>query len=81
MNPLATLDRITVNPGILGGKPTVRGMRLGVERVLAVLAENPSWDDLRLDYPELEEEDVRQVLAFAAALVAGRVRLDVATAA
>lgn len=81
MNPLPILDRITIHAGILGGKPSIRGMRLSVERVLALLADNPSWDDLRLDYPELEEEDVRQVLAFAAALLAGRVRLDVATAA
>jgi len=60
-------DRITVHPEVLGGRPCVRGMRLSVERVLEVLAENPSWDDLRADYPELEAEDVRQVLAFAAA--------------
>ena len=42
-------------------------MRLSVQRVLEILAENPSWDDLRADYPELEPEDVRQALAFAAA--------------
>ena len=77
----AELDRITVDPGILGGKPSIRGMRLSVERVLAVLAQNPSWDDLQTDYPELEHEDIRQVLAFAAALVAGRVQIRNATAA
>lgn len=81
MTPLASLDRITVDPRILGGMPSIRGMRLSVERVLAVLAENPNWDELRRDYPELEDEDVRQVLAFAAALVAGRVRLPKASAA
>lgn len=63
----AGFDRITVHPEVLGGRPCVRGLRLSVERVLEVLAENPSWDDLRADYPELEAEDVRQVLAFAAA--------------
>ena len=81
MTPVPALDRITVTPTILGGKPCVRGMRLSVERVLAILAENPSWSDLQQNYPELEAEDVRQVLAFAAALVAGRIRMPAATAA
>lgn len=42
-------------------------MRLSVERVLEVLSCNPSWDDLQADYPELDPEDIRQALAFAAA--------------
>jgi uncharacterized protein (DUF433 family) len=66
-------DRITADPAVLDGKPCVRGMRLSVERVLDVLASNPSWVDLRKDYPELEEEDVRQVLGVAAASLADRV--------
>lgn len=60
-------DRITTQPDILGGKPCIRGMRLSVQRVLEVLADNPSWDDLRADYPEIEPEDIQQALAFAAA--------------
>jgi uncharacterized protein (DUF433 family) len=66
-------DRITVDPAMLGGKPCVRGMRLSVQRVLEILAGNPSWDDLRQDYPEIEEEDIRQALAFAAAMLTDRV--------
>ena len=66
-------DRITADPAILGGKPCIRGMRLSVQRVLEVLSQNPSWDELRQDYPELEPEDVRQALAFAAAALADRV--------
>jgi uncharacterized protein (DUF433 family) len=66
-------DRITADPAILGGKPCIRGLRLSVQRVLEVLAQNPSWDELRLDDPELEPEDVRQALAFAAAALADRV--------
>ena len=42
-------------------------MRLTVRRVLLVLADNPSWDELQADYPDLEPEDVKQVLAYAAA--------------
>jgi uncharacterized protein (DUF433 family) len=62
-------DRITTDPHLLGGKPCVRGMRLSVQRVLEILADNPSWDDLRADYPELEPEDIHQALAFAAATI------------
>ncbi len=60
-------SRITAQPDILGGKPCIRGMRISVQRVLEILADNPSWDDLRADYPELEPEDIQQALAFAAA--------------
>jgi uncharacterized protein (DUF433 family) len=68
-------DRITVDPALLGGKPCIRGMRLSVQRVLEILAANPSWADLRQDYPELEEEDLRQALAFAAAMLTDRMVL------
>ena len=44
-------------------------MRLTVQRVLEILAENPSREDLAADYPELEPEDVRQALAFAAVML------------
>ncbi|MBI4605933.1 MAG: DUF433 domain-containing protein [Planctomycetes bacterium] len=66
-------DRITSDPAILGGKPCIRGMRLSVQRVLEILAEDPSRDDLREDYPDLEDEDIRQALAFAAAALDDRV--------
>ncbi|MBI5477564.1 MAG: DUF433 domain-containing protein [Deltaproteobacteria bacterium] len=59
-------DRITTDPEVLGGKPCIRGLRLSVQRVLQVLSDNPSWEELRADYPELEPEDIRQALAFAA---------------
>jgi len=66
-------ERITADPAILGGKPCVRGLRLSVQRVLEILALNPDWDELRAGYPELEPEDVREVLAFAAASLNDRV--------
>lgn len=65
-------DRITTDPEVLGGKPCIRGMRLSVQRVLEILSQNPSWEDLRKDYPELEGEDIQQALAFAAALLTDR---------
>ena len=64
-------ERITADPDVLGGKPCIRHMRLSVRRVLEVLASNPSWDDLRADYPELEPKDIEEALAFAAALLDG----------
>jgi len=72
-NALQGFDRITADPELMGGKPCIRGMRLSVQRVLEILAQNPSWEELQLDYPELEEEDVRQALAFAATLLTDRI--------
>jgi uncharacterized protein (DUF433 family) len=63
---MQTFDRITSDPAILGGQPVIRGMRLSVRRVLESLALYPNWNDLFAEYPELEPEDVRQALEFAA---------------
>ena len=60
-------DRITSDPKMLGGKPCIRGLRITVQRVLEILAQSPPWDAVRDDYPEIEAEDIRQVLTFAAA--------------
>jgi len=54
--------RITINPNQLDGQPCVRGLRLTVRRVLEALALYPDRDELRREYPELEDEDFRQVL-------------------
>ena len=64
-----TFDRITIDPAILNGQPTIRGMRLSVRRVLEAFAAQPSWENLRTDYPELGREDIRQALEYAAACV------------
>jgi uncharacterized protein (DUF433 family) len=63
---MKTFDRITMDPAMLGGQPTVRGMRLTVRRVVEAVALYPNRDDLFAEYPELEAEDVRQALEFAA---------------
>ena len=60
-------DRITWNPNQMNGQPCIRRMRLTVRRVVEAVALYPSRDDLFRNYPELEPEDVRQALAFAAA--------------
>ena len=63
---MKTFDRITRDPAMLGGQPTVRGMRLTVRRVVKAVALYPNRDELFAEYPELEPEDVRQALEFAA---------------
>ena len=63
---MTSFDRITCNPAVLNGQPSIRGMRLTVRRVIEALALYPNWDDLRAEYPELEPEDIRRALEFAA---------------
>ena len=60
------LDRITVDPAIMNGQPCIRGMRLTVRRVVEAVALYPDRQELMVEYPELEEEDIRQALEFAA---------------
>lgn len=60
------LDRITVDPEQMNGQPCVRNMRLTVRRVLEALVIYPNWDDVIKEYPELEPEDIKQCIAFAA---------------
>lgn len=66
-------DRITVNPEQMNGQPCVRGMRLTVRRVLEALALYSDRSELKREYPELEDEDIRQVLEFAALIMDDRV--------
>lgn len=63
---ISHLDRITVNPAICHGAPTIRGMRLRVRDVLELLASGMSYDDILRDYEELERDDIRAVLEYAA---------------
>ena len=60
-------DRITWNPNQMNGQPCIRGMRLTVRRVVEAVSLYPDRGDLFRNYPELDAEDVRQALAFAAA--------------
>ena len=57
---------ITVDPGIRGGKPCIRGMRITVYDVLEYLAAGMSHEEVLNDFPYLTEEDIRACLAFAA---------------
>jgi uncharacterized protein (DUF433 family)/predicted nuclease of predicted toxin-antitoxin system len=58
--------RITIEPGKLGGKPCIRGMRITVYDVLDYLASGMSEDEILADFPDLTHEDILACLAFAA---------------
>lgn len=62
-------DRITIEPGKLGGQPCIRGMRLTVKRVLALVSTYPNREELFKEFPELQEEDIQQALQYAQLLV------------
>lgn len=59
------LRRIVVNPRVLAGKPTIRGLRISVEQILAALTAGVPTADLLQDYPELEATDIQAALAYA----------------
>ena len=60
------LDRITLDPEKRGGKPCIRGLRITVYDVLEYLASGMTEAEILADFPDLEREDIRAVLAFAA---------------
>ncbi|MGO9256006.1 MAG: DUF433 domain-containing protein [Bryobacteraceae bacterium] len=62
MNLKPPFERITIEPAKMGGRPCIRGMRITVRRVLEILATYPERRDLFNDYPDLQEEDIRQAL-------------------
>lgn len=60
------LERIVVNPKVMGGKPIVRGTRITVQQVLKLLAQGLSSAEILKDYPHLTKEDITAVLLYAA---------------
>lgn len=66
------LDRITRDPAVMNGQPCIRGLRLTIRRVLEAMSTHPNRAELFAEFPELEEEDLRQALAFAAASLEDR---------
>ena len=60
------LTRITFDPQVMGGKPCIRGMRVTVGTIVGLRASGHSMPDVLDAYPYLEEEDLREALAYAA---------------
>ena len=71
MNP--KFKRITIDPEIVNGQACIRGMRLTVRRVVEAVALYPDRAELKAEYPELEDEDIRQALDFAALSIADEI--------
>jgi uncharacterized protein (DUF433 family) len=64
-------QRITIDPEMMGGKPCIRGMRVTVGMVVEALSAGRTIEQLLADFPYLEEQDIREALAFAASLAQG----------
>jgi uncharacterized protein (DUF433 family) len=64
---MKNLDHISIDPAVMNGQACIKGTRLTVKRVLLAIAQYPDRDELRQDYPQLSDEDIRQALAYAAA--------------
>jgi len=62
-------DRITRNPEKMNGQPCIRDLRITVRRVVEAVALYPDRRMLRREYPELDDEDIRQALEYAAAML------------
>lgn len=72
---MSRLDRITIDPAICHGQPTVRGLRYPVQMLLELLSSGMSVDDVLADYPALNRDDLLAALEFGA-LAAGGLRMD-----
>ena len=66
------LDRITLDPEVMGGKPCIRGMRVTVGMIVGQIGAGQSVEGLLEDFPFLEREDIMQALQYAAWLASGR---------
>ena len=74
------IDRITLNPAVMGGKPCIRGMRVTVGMILGLLASRVSREQILVEYPYLEDADVDAALEYAAWRVEEREDVLIGTA-
>jgi uncharacterized protein (DUF433 family) len=63
---MSELHRVTVDPNVCGGRPSIRGMRIRVADILDLLASGANRDEILRDYPYLEDGDISAALEFAA---------------
>ncbi len=66
MAGMKNLTRITFDPKVMGGKPCIRGLRVTVGAIVGLVAAGHSFADILKAYPYLEDEDLREALAYAA---------------
>lgn len=67
-----SFDRITVDPGVMGGMPCIRGLRIPVATVVAMVADGMTLDEVTAELPDLDREDVAEALRYAAEAVRER---------
>ncbi len=72
---METFDRITFDPKIMGGRARIRGMRIPVSVIVGQIAHGATPDEIVAEYPDLEVEDVRQAIRYAAWLAQEEVRI------
>ncbi|MDR1248432.1 MAG: DUF433 domain-containing protein [Treponema sp.] len=65
------LDRISLDPAVMGGKPCIRGTRVTVGRIVSQIGAGETIEELLVDYPYIKREDIMQALQFAAWLAQG----------
>jgi uncharacterized protein (DUF433 family) len=63
---MRNLNRITLDPQVMGGKPCIRGLRVTVGTIVGLIAKGFSYDEILNLYPYLETKDIREALAYAA---------------
>jgi uncharacterized protein (DUF433 family) len=68
-------ERITFDPHIMGGRACIRGMRITVSLVVNLVANGMTTDEIIAEYPDLEPEDIREALKYAASLASEEVHL------
>ena len=69
MREQSLLNRVTIDPDVMTGKPTISGLRITVEHILRALANGCTTKELIEDYPDLEPEDIQAVLLYATKIV------------
>ena len=69
VNKEGLLNRITIDPNVMVGKPVIRGMRITVEQILEALAGGVTEKEILEDYPVLEPDDIKAALLYANELV------------
>jgi uncharacterized protein (DUF433 family) len=67
-------DRITFDPGVMGGRACLRGMRIPVSVIVSQIAHGATFEEVLQGYPDLEREDIVQALEYAAWLTREEVR-------
>lgn len=63
------LDRITINPKIMVGKPVIKGTRIPVEAILKKLAQNIDVEEILKDFPRITKEDIQAAIMYAESIV------------